>query len=156
LPESLPIFGAQTAKFVKVTSRAMEKDSRQFRQYQSPTLVSQETASYYKNARNVSGQQSPSPSSIPGLDELLAIKANLEKLLPHAGIRHRQFRKDAQFIDKWRKNREVSDKRKDRVPDPDKKSGSKNEDSTKTNDRFNVKEEATGQLYNLIVMLVVD
>lgn len=122
----------------------MEKDSRQFRQYQSPTSVAPETAIYYKHARPISGSHTPVISSIPGLDELLAIQANIEKLLPLADNRLRQFRKDAQFIEKWRKGREVSDKRKERLPDPDKKSGSKKEDTPKSSDRPHVNEEAIG------------
>ena len=127
-------------------SRAMEKDSRQFRQYQSPTSVAAETTLYYKQLRQVNGQHAPIISNIPGLDELLAIKANLEKLLPLADNRLRQFRKDAQFIEKWRKGREVSDKRKERLPDSDKKSGSKKDDTSKPNDKTHVKEESIGIL----------
>lgn len=128
------------------TSRAMEKDSRQFRQYQSPTSVAPETVIYYKPVRPPNGPTTPVISSIPGLDELLAIKANLEKLLPHAENRARSFRKDALFIEKWRKGRDVSDKERGRLPDPDKKSGSKKEDTTpKANDRAHVKEETIGR-----------
>ncbi|KAG2188326.1 hypothetical protein INT44_001079 [Umbelopsis vinacea] len=125
----------------------MEKDSRQFRQYQSPTAVEAETTLYYKQLRQVNGQHAPVISNIPGLDELLAIKANLEKLLPLADNRLRHFRKDAQFIEKWRKGREVSDKRKERLPDSDKKSGSKKDDTSKSNDRTHVKEESIDHLY---------
>ncbi|KAH8556646.1 histone acetyltransferases subunit 3-domain-containing protein [Umbelopsis sp. PMI_123] len=127
----------------------MEKDSRQFRQYQSPTSVEAETTLYYKQLRQVNGQHGPVISNIPGLDELLAIKANIEKLLPLAENRLRQFRKDAQFIEKWRKGREVSDKRKERLPDSDMKSGSKKDDTPKSNDRAHVKEESIDQLYQL-------
>jgi hypothetical protein len=123
----------------------MEKDSRQFLKYQSPISVAPETANHYKHARQTSGQHTPKLSSIPGHDELISIKENLEKLLPPTVNRHRQFRKDAQFIEKWRNGREVSDKREERLPDPDKKSGSKKEDAQNHADTGNsIKEESIG------------
>ncbi|KAM3589371.1 Transcriptional regulator [Umbelopsis sp. WA50703] len=123
----------------------MEKDSRQFLKYQSPISVAPETANHYKHARQTSGQHTPKLSSIPGHDELISIKENLEKLLPPTVNRHRQFRKDAQFIEKWRNGREVSDKREERLPDPDKKSGSKKEDALNHADTGNsIKEESIG------------
>lgn len=124
----------------------MEKDSRQFLQYQSPTPVAPETVNYYKHARQTSGQNTPKLSSIPGLDELISIKENLEELLPPTESRQRQFRKDAQFVEKWRKGREVSDKRKERLPDPDIKSGSKKKETRKHSDTDNIKEESLGWL----------
>ncbi|KAG2186222.1 hypothetical protein INT43_002660 [Umbelopsis isabellina] len=125
----------------------MEKDSRQFLQYQSPTPVAPEIVNHYKHARQTSGQHTPKLSSIPGLVELISIKENLEKLLPPTESRQRQFRKDAQFVEKWRKGREVSDKRKERLPDPDIKSGSKNEETQKHSDTDNIKEESIDQVY---------
>ncbi|KAG0173592.1 Transcriptional regulator [Apophysomyces sp. BC1015] len=74
-------------------------DSDSARQYPLPILVSEETATHYRQFRNSSSIASPL-ESIPESHDLLRIQADLENLLPLSEVRLRHLRKDLNHLEK--------------------------------------------------------
>ncbi|KAI8376236.1 histone acetyltransferases subunit 3-domain-containing protein [Radiomyces spectabilis] len=80
------------------------------RQYSSPTPVSASTAALYRQFKSSASSHVASQiGNIPESQELLSIKADLERLLPHSEARLRHLKKELNHLEKNVKIREAND-----------------------------------------------